>query len=145
MFKLLSLGNNRDQPKSSPKKSKEKINNDSEVTNCWFWRLQTTIFRLLPVSKPLTVRFKRIKASKLKIVGSIHDDPVVRAARAGRTVEEILAEDRNSSARPKFDTTNVNSEYGFRYQNMKLDKASPRTPGEYYPQGLPGHGLNTLK
>ena len=64
--------------------------------------------------------------------GSIHDDPVVRAARAGRTVEEILAEDQASPTRPKFDTTNVNSEYGFRYQNMKLDKASPRTPGEYY-------------
>ena len=81
----------------------------------------------------------------MKIVGSIHDDPVVRAARAGRTVEEILAGDRSSPARPTFDTKNVNSEYGFRYQNMKLDKASPRTPGEYYPQGLPGHGLNTLK
>ena len=57
---------------------------------------------------------------------------MVRAARAGRTVEEILAEDQASPTRPKFDTTNVNSEYGFRYQNMKLDKASPRTPGKYY-------------
>ena len=64
-------------------------------------------------------------------LGSIHDDPVVRAARAGRTVEEIIAEDQASPPRPKFDTTNVNSEYGYRYQNMKLDRASPRTPGEF--------------
>ena len=55
---------------------------------------------------------------------------MVRAARAGRTVKEIIDEDRASPARPKFDTANVNSEYGYRYQNMKLDRASPRTPGE---------------
>ena len=56
---------------------------------------------------------------------------MVRAARAGRTVKEIIDEDRASPARPKFDTANVNSEYGYRYQNMKLDRALPRTPGEY--------------
>ena len=79
----------------------------------------------------VTSGFCTTSGRTLKILGSIHDDPVVRAARSGRTVEEIIAEDRASPARPKFDTTNVNSEYGFRYQNMKLDKASPRTPGEY--------------
>lgn len=73
---------------------------------------------------------------KPRYSGSIHDDPVVRAARAGRTVEEILADDQASPSRPKFDTTNVNSEYGFRYQNMKLDKASPRTPEKFDPWDL---------
>ena len=146
IVKSLSLGNNRDQPKNSPKKSKEKINNDNEITNCWFWWLQTPIFRLvfgrfLAWSPGPGDNLRRNHwivwlppnpsiALKTLILGSIHDDPVVRAARAGRTVKEIIDEDRASPARPKFDTANVNSEYGYRYQNMKLDRASPRTPGE---------------